>query len=374
MQYNPLPQNPGASQPPLRPTPPRPRGTAAFWVAIILGILLLLSLALNMLSFHPLLFKPKDVVVEVLDRQYGDPEAQSKIAVITVQGALTHEDPQTLFGGTLGPVSFLERQLAKAKEDEDVKAVIIEINSPGGTVAASDEMHHMIEQFKKDKGVPVVVFMKELAASGGYYIAANADHIVATHTTVTGSIGVIMMLVDMSEAMEYLRIKFVPLTSRGGYKDVGSPFRRMTGKEKEYLQNIVNGFYDRFVEIVFNGRRRKGNWEKPEDVEQIADGRIYNAKQAIKNHLIDEIGYFEKAYDAAIRLAPDVRKARVVRYRQKPRSSLPFIFGSATPGAGDINIVKIDAGDLATLPPSRFLYMWQPGIWSGNKNEGEQTK
>jgi len=368
MQYGQFPQNPGASQPPLRPTPPRPRGTAAFWVAIILGILLLLSLALNMISFHPLLYKPKDALAEVLDGQYGDPEAQNKIAVITVEGTLTHEDPQSLFGKTLGPVAFLRKQLAKAKEDEDVKAVIIEINSPGGTVSASDEMHHMIKQFKKDKDVPVVVFMKEVAASGGYYIAAGADRIVATHTTITGSIGVIMMMVDVSGAMDYLRIKMTPIKS-GEWKDAGSPFRTMSEKEREYLQNIVNSFYNRFIKIVFDGRRMKGNWEKPEDVEPIADGRIYTAEEAKENGLIDEIGYFEKAYDAAIRLAPDVKKARVVRYQQKPRSSLPFMFGSAAPGTGDINIVKIDAGSLASLPPSRFLYMWQPGIWSGNENE-----
>ena len=370
MQYGQFPQNPGASQPPLRPTPPRPRGTAAFWVAIILGIMLLLSLALNMISFHPLLFKPKDAVAEEIDRQYGDPEAQNKIAVITVEGTLTNEDPQTLLGKTMGPVAFLRKQLAKAKADEDVKAVIIEINSPGGTVSASDEMHHMIKQFKKDKDVPVVVFMKEVAASGGYYIAAGADRIVATHTTITGSIGVIMMMVDVSGAMDYLRIKMTPIKS-GAWKDAGSPFRTMSEKEREYLQNIVNSFYNRFVGIVFDGRKMKGNWEKPEDVEPIADGRIYTAEEAKENGLIDEIGYFEKAYDAAINLAPGIGKARVVRYRQIQQSTLPFMFNGATPGTGDVNIMKIDAGDLASLPPSRFLYMWQPGIWSGNDNEGE---
>ena len=355
------PPNPGAARPPLRPVPPPPRGTASFWVAIILGILLLLSIALNMVLFFPLLSRTKTDLVEVVDPEYGVSDAHNKIAVITVEGELRDEDRATFFGTSLGPVSFLRKQLAMAADDDSVKAVILEIDSPGGSVTASDKMFHNIESFRKKTSKPVIVFMKSIAASGGYYIAARADRIILTPTGITGSIGVIMMLMDISEAMDYLRIKLIPLKS-GAFKDAGSPFREMPPAERKYFQKIVDGMYARFVDIVYDGRKDKALWENRDQVLKIADGRIYNAQQAKENGLIDDIGYFEDAVSAAIAATPGLETARIVRYGQRRGGGLSYLFGGAKAPSGDYNMIKIDAGSLVSLQTPKFLYKWHPDI------------
>ena len=353
------------------------RTGVAFWISIVLGVLLLVSIILNVVSFQPIFLGLRaqgggGELLESTDPQYGDPDARDRIAVISVSGVLVDEDYQTMFGGSvMGPVSYLRAQLQQAKQDENVRAVIIEIDSPGGSVTASDTMHHEIMKFKQEKHVPVIVYVGEMAASGGYYIAAPADCIVASPTAITGSIGVIMSMIDVSGALEYLRIKSQPIISSGcKYKDTGSPTRplRKDGEdnEEEYLQALVDSYYEQFVKVVYDGRLEKGEnkFGSIEAVKQVANGKIYNTQQALANGLVDREGYFEIAYDEAISRA-GIASAEVVRYYQQIGGGMPFMMhGGNTPAAtgGDINLLKIDAGSLANLPRSQFMYIWQPNI------------
>ncbi len=358
----------GPAQPPYNYK--KARTGVAFWISIVMGVLLLISVIFNVVSFQPIFhgFRQQDgELVEQTDQHYGDPGACDRIAVITVDGIIVDEDYQTMFGGkVMGPVSFLKAQLLQARQDKNVRAVIIEINSPGGSVTASDTMYHEIVKFKKEKQIPVVVYVGEMAASGGYYIAAPADCIVASPTAITGSIGVMMTLIDVSGALQYLQIEVKPIISKGcDFKDTGSPTKKIGSAEEEYLREIVNRYYDQFVAVVHEGRCEKSKKQLATiaDVVHVANGKIYNTQQALKKGLVDREGYFETAYEEAINRA-GIASAEVVRYSQQPGGGLPFMFGGNSPvrPGGDINLLKVDAGSLGTLPRSRFLYMWQPGI------------
>ncbi len=359
----------GPAQPPYNYK--KPRTGAAFWIAIVMSVLLMISIIFNVVSFQPFFLsfsQQGEGLVEYTDPQYGDPRARNRIAVISVNGVIVDEDYQTMFGGSMmGPVSFLKAQLAQAASDHNVRAVIVEINSPGGSVTASDAMYHEIVTFKQQMNIPVIVYVGEMAASGGYYIAAPADCIVASPTAITGSIGVIMSMVDVSGALNALRIEVKPIISKGcDFKDTGSPTKKLSEAEEAYLREIVDRYYDQFVGIVHKGRSEKSKKQLATilDVEKIANGKIYNTQQALANGLVDKEGYFETAYEEALNRV-GIESAELVRYGQQSGGNLPFFMSGGnmpTRANGDINLLKIDAGSLATLPRSRFLYMWQPGI------------
>ena len=206
-----------------------------------------------------------------------------KIGYVKIEGAIA--DPQPI-------VAWLEQ----LREDDDVAAVIVRINSPGGSVAAAYEILNALKRIQA-RGKPVVVSMGNVAASGGYYIACHADKIVATPGTLTGSIGVIMELPDVSELMDKVGIR-VNVIKSSNYKDIGSPFRPMSPDERRLLKDIVDEVYNDFVDLVAEGRNL------PRDsVEKIADGRILTGKQAYEYGLVDTLGDFLTAYNIAKSLA-----------------------------------------------------------------------
>ncbi|RKZ02125.1 MAG: signal peptide peptidase SppA [Candidatus Hydrothermota bacterium] len=206
-----------------------------------------------------------------------------KIGYVKIEGAIA--DPQPI-------VAWLEQ----LREDDDVAAVIVRINSPGGSVAAAYEILNALKRIQA-RGKPVVVSMGNVAASGGYYIACHADKIVATPGTLTGSIGVIMELPDVSELMDKVGIR-VNVIKSSNYKDIGSPFRPMNPDERRLLKDIVDEVYNDFVDLVAEGRNL------PRDsVEKIADGRILTGKQAYEYGLVDTLGDFLTAYNIAKSLA-----------------------------------------------------------------------
>ena len=206
-----------------------------------------------------------------------------KIGYVKIEGAIA--DPQPI-------VAWLEQ----LREDDDVAAVIVRINSPGGSVAAAYEILNALKRIQA-RGKPVVVSMGNVAASGGYYIACHADKIVATPGTLTGSIGVIMELPDVSELMDKVGIR-VNVIKSSNYKDIGSPFRPMSSDERRLLKDIVDEVYNDFVDLVAEGRNL------PRDsVEKIADGRILTGKQAYEYGLVDTLGDFLTAYNIAKSLA-----------------------------------------------------------------------
>jgi protease-4 len=237
----------------------------------------------------------------------------AKVAVIPVEGVILEDGGGGLFGGGVNPVALVQDGLRKAKNDPDVKAVVLEVNSPGGGVTASDTIHKAIRDFKEETGKPVVIYMKDLAASGGYYISAPADHIVANRTTLTGSIGVIIQGFNFHGTLTEV-IKGEDATIKaGGNKAMGSMFADPESKDykegRALLQELADEMHATFKSVVKEGRGGKlsADWET------YADGRVLSASQALKVGLIDEIGYFDDAVNAA-ETAANVSGTTVVEY------------------------------------------------------------
>jgi len=212
---------------------------------------------------------------------------RDRLMVVNLSGMIVDKEGGPLFFAA-GNTGRVKKQLRKALKDEHVKAVLIRINSPGGTVASSQEIHKLVLQLR-EKGKPVIASMSDLAASGGYYVACAADRIVAEPGTVTGSIGVIMNLFNLQGIEEKLGIQ-PQVVKSGQFKDMGSPSRAMTAEEKALFQTIIMDSYDQFVTAVASGRQME-----TAAVRKLADGRIYTGRQALELGLVDELGGYDQA-------------------------------------------------------------------------------
>ena len=282
--------------------------------------------------------------------------AADKIAIIDVNGLIVNSDRFDLLGRGENPVSLLLEQLDEARKDSRVKAVILRINSPGGGVTASHLMHDEIMRFKRS-GKPIVAVMMDVAASGGYDVACACDKIVAQPSTVTGSIGVIMQMIDWGGTMEMIGVSADAITS-GAYKAAGSPFRKLRDEERALFQEIVDDMYERFVKVVDSGRPDLTQ----EAVRKLADGRIFTAGQALEHGLIDGIASMRQTIED-LKKRIGVKKIRLVAYR-RPYAYRPNYYALAPASAsagGDINLVKLDMPLLANGTTPRFMYLWSPG-------------
>jgi protease-4 len=235
------------------------------------------------------------LTLNTLGRIAGEPASATvgvgdAVAVIWLDGAIT-SDPEyylTVQGITPSLVADLLEQAA----DPAIKAVVVRVNSPGGSVVASDEIYHMLLEFDK----PVVVWMGEMAASGGYYISCGGDYVFAHPDTLTGSIGVISQFLNVEELMDKVGVDAVVITS-GPRKDIGSPFREMSEEEQALWEGIIDETYEGFVELVAQAR------DLPlEEIRELADGSIYTGRQALELGLVDGVGTPEDAIAKAAEL------------------------------------------------------------------------
>lgn len=229
-----------------------------------------------------------------------------QILKVTVDGTIADTGSGGLFATDTYDHQFLLEELRSAQEDESIKGVLLEVNSPGGGVYESAEIAKEMAKIKELQ-IPIYVSMKQMAASGGYYISAAADKIFATDETVTGSIGVIMSGTNYAGLFEKLGIEDTTVKS-GPLKDIGSASRKPTEQDTEVLQAYVDSAFNRFVNVVAKGRGMS-----EENVRKIADGRIYDGAQAKANGLIDEIGFPEDAL-AALQKEKSLEDAQVVEY------------------------------------------------------------
>jgi protease IV len=231
-----------------------------------------------------------------------------KIAVFDVDGVIqdTGETNPLMSSGGYNHRAFMDK-LQMAKEDSSIKGIVLQVNSPGGGVVESAEIHDKINEIQKDTKKPVYVSMGSMAASGGYYISAPADKIFASPETLTGSLGVIMHGYNYEKLAKKYGVEFVTIKS-GPYKDIMSPNREMTQEERKILQTMINNSYDQFVKIIADGRGMK-----EAEVRKLADGRIYDGRQAKALNLIDGFGHLEDVTDSMKKeiKSPD---AQVVRY------------------------------------------------------------
>jgi protease IV len=240
-------------------------------------------------------------------------DTSDKIAIVDVEGILTSEEQESILATKESQVVAFVEKLKRAEADDDVKAVVVRIDSPGGDVTTSDILYHELVRFKQRKKVPVVAAFMGVAASGGYYLASGCDTIVAHPTSITGSIGVISMHFSLSGLLDKIGVKVEALKS-GPRKDVGSPFRTLDDADRRLLQSLIDQFYARFVDVVAEGR--KGRLSEAE-VKVLADGRVFTAQQALEARLVDRIGYLEDAVGEALARA-QVKKANVVMYSRRP--------------------------------------------------------
>lgn len=214
--------------------------------------------------------------------------------------------------GVIIDSSRVVEELDDYAEDSSIKAIVVRIDSPGGGVVPAQEIYDAINKVKKE-GKKVVVSMGSVAASGGYYIAAAADKVIANPGTLTGSIGVKMEFATIEKLLEKIGVKGMVIKS-GEYKDIGSPYRDMTTQERKLLQNVIDDVHTQFIKAVAEGRRLP-----EDDVRQIADGRIFTGRQAKELKLVDELGDLDSSIQTAADLAGIKGKPRVVSKEKKPR-------------------------------------------------------
>lgn len=261
-----------------------------------------------------------------------------KIAVINLSGLIQTETADEL-----------AKQVKMAGQDAKVKAVIVRIDSPGGTVSASDRINYELRKLRDEYNKPTVAFMQGVAASGGYYSAVACEKIIAEPTVITGSIGVIMETFVLQELLEQkLGVQAVILKS-GEKKDWPNPFRPVTDEQKAYLQDkLIKPAYDRFVKVVAQGRTSLSE----QQVRTLADGSIYGAEEACNNKLVDAVGYFDTAVDAAKALGK-ANDAQVVEYRRI------WSLGEWLGASSGTALPPINRKTLTDLTQPQLLYLWK---------------
>ncbi|HXK25697.1 MAG TPA: signal peptide peptidase SppA [Myxococcota bacterium] len=275
----------------------------------------------------------------------------AKILLLQIDGVLTDEPEASWYGlRRESPVARVREELDRARRDDSIDALLVRIDTPGGTVTASDLLYQEILRFKHERGVPVVAQLMGMATSGGYYVAMSADTVIAHPTTVTGSIGVIFAGVNLSGLMAKYGVADQTLTS-GPFKDAGSPLRPMRPDERAQLQSVIDDMYQRFLDVVRRGRPALA----PDEVARLADGRIYSAQQALANGLVDRIGDVEDAVELA-RTRAGVEEARVVTYH-RPREYRKNLYTAEA----DESAPRVEwPMRRLQLPQPAFLYLWAP--------------
>jgi protease-4 len=255
------------------------------------------------------------------------------VALIHIEGMITGASAS---GGLLAVDSMASsltvvEELYKARDDDNIKAVVLRINSPGGTAAASDEIYRAIDALSAEK--PVVVSMGDVAASGGYYIASAADYIFANGATLTGSIGVVFNLLNFEELADNIGVEDTTLTA-GEYKDIGSPWRAMTGDERSMMGEMLDEVHGQFISAVSAGRQDMSE----EEVRAAANGMIYTGARALELKLVDEIGGLHEAKAKARELG-GLPEDAVVEELKAPGGLFGELFG-ATGSAAAPGVVR----------------------------------
>lgn len=282
-------------------------------------------------------------------------EGEQKILLIPVEGMISDAADQGLLRSQPSMVQEIVSRLEKAKKDPDIKALLLKIDSPGGTVTASDLIYHEIQKYKEETGVVVVAVLMNLAASGGYYVSLPADLIMAHPTTVTGSVGVIMMRPGVVGLMDKAGVT-VDTKVSGVHKDMGSPFRKPTETESTIFQEMITSLANRFVDLV-----REHRDPSPAALERITTGRIFLADEALELGMVDGIGYLSDAIDGAKKQGNLPSDAQVVVYRRNEYVNDTLYNDAAVSREFDLLGIGSGIGRILPSPKSGFYYLWTPG-------------
>ncbi len=276
---------------------------------------------------------------------------RDKICVIPVDGILMTRPEGDAFGPEKGVVERVTRDLRRAARDPDVKAAVLRIDSPGGDVTAAELLRVEVLRFRAAEK-PLVAYFEGISASGGYYLSAPADRILIHPTALTGSIGVIAVFPSIEGLMGKLGIE-TRVVKSGAMKDAGSPLHAMAPEEEKVFQAVIDDMYARFLQVVVDGRKGM----TLEALKPVADGRIYTAKQALENRLVDEIATFEKAILAAARLSglPENADVNAFQYEVESPGLVIHVARAESPAPRD------PSASLTLTAPSPFTR--RPGFW-----------
>lgn len=348
------------------PTPPlasRPRAAA-----LAASVLALLVAGCGMPSF---LVTPVANPSRLQEQQVqGGKWGGGKVAIVEVEGMLMNaRGGGSLLGLSLGgaenPLSKFAQQMEAAEQDPAVRAVVLRVNSPGGTVTASDTMYEIVSRFRRKTGKPVVASTQEVAASGGYYVACAADRIVAQPTSVVGSIGVIFEAVQFKGTMDKLGVTFEAIKS-GSLKDIGSPWKPLRDDERQVMQQMVDEYFARFVAVVRKHRavsetaEANPNAYKSSTYAGVFSGRVFSGARAVELGLVDKTGLLTDAIDEARALAKAPNAAAVMYARPYGYGGSIYADTSVPNPQSAGNVLHVSLPESATPLPTGFYYLWRP--------------
>jgi protease-4 len=295
-----------------------------------------------------------------LEEKVLEGEGKQKILLVDLDGVISFKEEKDTLKISTRPskVAFFREALLKAEADPDISGVILRINSPGGSVAASDAIYHEIMSFRQKKKIPVHAYILELGASGGYYVASAADRIIASPTAIMGSIGVIAMKFNIEGLMSKIGVSEETYKS-APKKDFWSPFRPTTPEEKKMFQGIIDRLYARFVDVVYANRQR---FLTEQEVRSLADGRVFASSEALDAKLIDQVAYLDETING-MKNVLNIERARVITYvRPKTFKSNIYSEYSEMPLSGPqvVNLISVNAGELSLFSGVQFMYLWNP--------------
>lgn len=315
-------------------------------------ILLILLAALTGCAFFtvPLFNVPGPLKETVISGKGRD-----KILLIELSSDISNEKDERFIGPEEeSTVSHFKEELDKASKDSAVKAVVLKINSPGGTVTASDIIYQELKNFKEKNRVKTIACLMDLATSGAYMAAVACDKISAHPTSVTGSIGVIALKINAKGLLEKIGVENETMKA-GEKKDLVSPLRGMTQEEREIIQKVLDELHQQFMERVAAGRKGLSM----EQVKALSDGRIFTAQQALASGLIDRIGYLEDALELA-KAEANLKEAKVIVYHRSSdyKNNIYSRFPATPPST--INLFNVEIGTLLKGGGLSFMYLWMP--------------
>ncbi|MDA8141161.1 MAG: signal peptide peptidase SppA [Desulfobacteraceae bacterium] len=277
---------------------------------------------------------------------------KGKVLVLSVDGTISSRAEKGVLQSRPSMVQQIVAYLKHAEQDPDIKALLLKVNSPGGTVTASDILYHEISAYKQRTGVKIIVAMMSVAASGGYYISLPADYIVAHPTTITGSIGVIFLRPGVSGLMEKAGLS-VAVNKSGAQKDMGSPYRAPTEEEVVLFQELTDTMATRFMDLVMKHRKLS-----PEQKAQISTARVYLADQAKSLGLVDQVGYLDDAVAKAKELAGMETDAKVICYRRYKLEEDTIYNPAIQHQGGELESMLPILAPLNAAAEAGFYYIW----------------
>jgi len=280
----------------------------------------------------------------------GDPAACYKVAIIDVDGMLLNRNFKGMDSLGENPVALFHEKLNAAARDPAIRSVVLRINSPGGSVTASDLMRRDLLEFRRTTGKPVVASFLDVGAGGAYYLATASDLVFAHPTSVVGGVGVVINLYNMADTLEQQNIQATPIRI-GEFTDLGSPVQRMSEDGKTIMTEIADEFHTRFCDAVVQTR--------PAVDQGLFDGRVFTASKAKENGFIDEVCYFDEVIREAKALSGVSQQTKVVMFRRaNDRALTEFDVTPNSPQPVASIPLSIPGLDRASLP--HFLYLWQP--------------